>query len=56
MKKLRRTLCLLLVLALLLPCAGAFADKGIPKKEYHFDADFSEETLGEALERYLVHA
>ncbi|MBQ3481919.1 MAG: serine hydrolase [Oscillospiraceae bacterium] len=54
MKKLCRALCLLLVLALLLPCAGAFAEKETPKWEYHFDADFSQETLGEALERYLA--
>ena len=54
MKKLCRALCLLLALALLLPCAGAFADKDAAKREYHFDADFSQETLGEAIERYIA--
>ena len=50
MKKLVRLLCLLLCAALLMPRAEARAAKYV----YHFEADFSQETLGEVIERYLL--
>lgn len=49
MKNAIRILCLLLCAALLLPCASVSAAKG----EFHFKADFSQEGLGEVIERYL---
>lgn len=48
-----RTLCLLLALALLLPCAAVRADDGRGQNGFSFEADFSRESLGEAIERYL---
>ena len=53
MKKIVRFLCLLLVCALLLPCAGVSAAKGKEPYVFHFDADFSQESLAEVIERYL---
>ena len=50
MRKLFRLLALLLCAALLLPGATARADEPI----YHFKTDFSQESLGEALTRYLA--
>ncbi|MBR0041048.1 MAG: Ig-like domain-containing protein [Oscillospiraceae bacterium] len=49
MKNRIRFLCLLLCAALLLPCAGVSAQDAA----YHFEADFSQESLGEVIERYL---
>ena len=53
MTKIVRFLCLLLVCALLLPCAGASAANGKEPYVFHFDADFSQESFGEVIERYL---
>ena len=53
MTKTVRFLCLLLVCALLLPCAGASAANGKEPYVFHFDADFSQESFAEVIERYL---
>ena len=54
-KRAIRALCLLLAFALLLPCAAASAEAAKEERPlYHFDADFSQESLGEAIERYLT--
>ena len=50
MKKGFRLLALLLCAALLLPGAAACADAPV----YHFDADFSQESFGDAVSRYLA--
>ena len=50
MKKFVSCLCLLLVFALLLPCAGTSAEAYV----YHYDADFSKESIGEVFTRYLT--
>ena len=50
MRKSFRLLTFLLCITLLLPCAAASADT----PRYHFDADFSQESLGDAIERYLA--
>ena len=50
MRKGFRLLTFLLCITLLLPCAAASADT----PRYHFDADFSQESLGDAIERYLA--
>lgn len=49
MKKRISCLCFMLIFALLLPCAGASAQQ----YEYHYEADFSRESLGEVFERFL---
>ena len=51
MTKTVRFLCLLLVCALLLPCAGASAANGKEPYFVHFDADFSQDSLGEVFEK-----
>lgn len=50
MKKGFRLLALLLCAALLLPGAAACADAPV----YHFEADFSQESFGDAVSRYLA--
>ena len=50
MRKAFRLLALLLCGALLLPCAAACAEA----PTYHFDADFSQESFGDAVTRYLA--
>ena len=50
MKTTIRILCLLLAAALLM---GAAPGGNTEKKSFHFDADFSSESLEDAIERYL---
>ncbi|MBR0041047.1 MAG: serine hydrolase [Oscillospiraceae bacterium] len=49
MKPVVRLLCLALCAALLLPCAAVCAEQAA----FSFETDFSQESLGEAIERYL---
>ena len=54
MKSIKRLCALLLCVLLLSPAAVWAAPARGADAEYHFDADFSSETLGQVIERYLA--